>query len=381
MNKAKILILIPSLYGGGAERILINLLNLISKDRFEITLVQGIPGEILEKKVPKQVKLISLYPSLLWSQITNNLFIRFGIALPMKIFGQKIRGRFDFAISFLDSAFSEYLFYNSAQLKRRAVVIHSSYRSHQQMRQFIKGKHYLRLSKRYKKVDTIVSVSHEALKEFRELFGNFDDMRVIYNPINKREVLEKAQAESIPALEQNKNVLNFLAVGSLIPVKGYERLLEACRILENEYKGQFALNILGEGVLRSELEDKISSLELASVVKLRGFQENPYPWMLQSDVFIMGTYAEGLPTVLCEAILLHKATLVPDVPGCRELVGYNGEYGLLTKNDTASIAAGMKRYLDEPTLITHYERMSQKRASIFDDQSAIDQYESLFLNR
>lgn len=381
MNKTKILILIPSLKGGGAERILINLLSLISKDLFEIVLVQGVPGGILEKEVPDHVKLISLYPSLFWSQVTNNLYIRFGITWPMTIFGRKIKGEFDGAVSFLDSAFSEYLFYNSAQVKRRSVVIHSSYKTYQQKLQFIKGNHFYRLSKRYRNVDTIVSVSHEALKEFRELFGDFDDMRVIYNPINKKDVITKAQVESSTEVKKDENTLNFIAVGSLIPVKGYERLIEACKMLADDYRGRFVLNILGQGALREQLEERISALQLASVVKLRGFQKNPYPWMLQSDVFLMSSYAEGLPTVLCEAILLHKATLVPNVPGCREIVGHNGEFGLLTQNDTESIARGMKKYLDEPNLITRYEAKAQKRSAIFDDQSAIDQYERLFLNQ
>ena len=116
-----------------------------------------------------------------------------------------------------------------------------------------------------------------------------------------------------------------------------------------------------------------------AVVDFVGFIENPYPLLKNATVFIMSSVSEALPTVLCEAMILGKATLVTNCSGCSEIVA-NGEYGLMAEQDDISLAEQMVKYLLDKSLITHYENQSLKRAMLFDDTLVLAAYNEILNN-
>ena len=139
----------------------------------------------------------------------------------------------------------------------------------------------------------------------------------------------------------------------------------------------FKLNIIGSGQLKEKLSDLIVGYDLQNFVKLWGFQSNPYSILKQSGALVISSKTEGLPTVLCEAMILGKACIVPDITGCRE-VSNNGEFSLQVARTPRGFSQGMKRFIEDAELRKKYENKSKLRSVIFNDTLAINNYIQLF---
>jgi glycosyltransferase involved in cell wall biosynthesis len=374
MNKRKILILIPSLVGGGAERTLINLLNKIDYDLYEITLVVVLKKGVYLNQVHNQVKLITLFANNFIVRVLSYFQKKTGFSEIFKIVIKlKVSGEFDVGICFLDSNFTDLLFFIKG-LKKRFTWVHSSYLSYTNFSKFYKNKNYTNklIKERYSELDGIVFVSKDSQNEFVSIFNTYSNMKVIYNFIDSEMVLKK----SLENLDFISSSFNFTSIGSLLPVKGYDLLINAASILkERGYK--FEVNIFGSGPEESKLKKMITEFNLEKIVFLRGYVNNPYFYLKQSDVFVMSSISEALPMVLCEAMVLRKPTLVTNCSGCRELA-QNGEYGLVSERNEIEYANLMEKYLTDIKLLKYYSNKSFERSQIFHDEIILNECYQVF---
>jgi glycosyltransferase involved in cell wall biosynthesis len=373
LAKQKLLFLIPSLTGGGAERTLINLLQKLDYSRFEVDLVVVLKYGIYIKSVPPEVNCIFLFHSTILVRILAWLQKKVGFYYVLKHrTANKVRGEYDLGISYLDGNFTDLLFFMKG-IKKRYSWVHSSYKSNQNFAKFYENKNYRQKLKkeRYGHLDGIYFVSHDAKEEFIEVFGEFPQMQVIYNFIDSGSVLKKSELEQyLPS-----SIFHFVAVGSLLPVKGFDRLIRASKVVKD--KGfNFKVSIIGSGSEKNNLEALINKNDLKDTVNLLGFINNPYPLLKSADVFVMSSVSEALPTVLCEAMILGKATLVTNCSGCREIVA-NGEYGLMAEQSDESLVDNMIKYLSKKSLVEHYEEQSNQRAKLFNDQLVLEAYNKI----
>ena len=369
----RILFVIPSLRGGGAERVLINLLNLLKEHKeFQITLCSAVKKGIYVKAVPPGIEVKYLYKNALVGKVVEKCVRDYGMhfIMKMRVF-RLIRGHYDVGISFLDSIYSEILFYPGLVIDKRMVVLHSSYVSYINRSKFIKGDYKRRLQVRYSKMDTIISVSNDVEKEFVEALGSFRDMRVIYNPINVDQIREKAGEA---AAKNSGQGIQLITIGSLIPVKNHMRLLRAAELLHRDGI-DFQLRILGKGSLKSSLQAFIDEKKLNEQVVLEGFVENPYPLLKAADIFVLSSIAEGLPTVIGEAMVLGVPVVSTNCPGSREILGH-GKFGILTEQDDHALYMGIKRMVNQEERAV-FKSKSLERARIFDDKLALREYMTL----
>ena len=107
--------------------------------------------------------------------------------------------------------------------------------------------------------------------------------------------------------------------------------------------------ILGDGPLRSDLEELIVELNLSKVVSLLGYVENPLKYFMRAAVFVLSSHVEGLPNVLVEAMMCGCTPVSTDCPtGPREVL-QDGKYGYLVPvGDPVGIAGGIEQALDRP---------------------------------
>jgi len=372
--KRKILFLIPSLRGGGAERTLINLLQKIDYSRYDVSLVVVSKSGPYQTEIPYQVQVTYLFKSDFLVRILAFLHRKYGLTRLFRYKMGQLGNHYDIAISFLDSNFTDLLMFlkNAA---RRVAFIHSSYKTNENFYRFYKKMRYRdNLKKhRYNSLDGIYFVSDDSMAEFIEIFGEFPEMGVIYNMIDRTSVLKKSE-QAVDTIEQH--AFNFVAVGSLLPVKGFDRLIRSANIMRD--KGyDFTVHIIGSGAEEHRLKGITQKLNLAGNIRFHGFLSNPYPLMKNSDVFVMSSVSEALPTVLCEAMILGLPTLVTNCSGCRGLVE-KGEYGLMAEQDDQDLAEKMMKYMDNPELLRHYSRKSLERAELFDDDRVLQAYYDIF---
>lgn len=367
--KKKILFLIPSLDGGGAERTLVNILNHLNTDEcFEITLVVVSYIGTYKNEIPENIIVLPLFK--------NNHIVRI-LAYAQKKFGfnyffkkrveKNISENYDTAISFTDGNCTDLLFF-LPKVKKRISWVHGSYKSNINFYKFYKNKTYrnLVIKNRYSQLDSLVFVSEDAKNEFISLFGSYKNMPVIYNLLDENAVKEKANTTIV----QTKNKpFHFIAVGRYYPVKGYDKLIEAAAILKDKQL-DFKIDVYGNGFLKETLQEQIQELGLGTYVSLNDFVKNPYPLMAQTDVFIMTSISEAMPMALCEAMLLGKPTLVTNCSGCREVVGC-GEFGMMVEQTPKSIADGMEKYIMNKTYLANYTARSKERAVVFSDKAIL----------
>lgn len=375
--KKKILFLIPSLTGGGAERTLINLLQKLDYNKFEVDLVVVLKDGVYLQSVPHEVNCIFLYNNKMLVRTLAWLQKKAGFNYLLKKTTQnKISKQYDLGISFLDGNFTDLIFFIKG-LKKRFTWVHSSYKTNKNFAKFYESTNYVQKLKqdRYGRLDGIYFVSNDAKEEFIEVFGEYPRMEVIYNFIDTESVLKKSELEVDSDLKLFQNSFHFVALGSLLTVKGFDRLIRASKIIKE--KGfEFKVSILGSGSEKNNLEALVNGSSLNGTINFVGFVRNPYPLLKGADVFIMSSVSEALPTVLCEAMILGKATLVTNCSGCREIVA-NGKYGLMAEQNDESLAKNMIQYLSFPNLVNYYELKSLERAKLFDDKLVLKAYNEI----
>jgi len=175
-----------------------------------------------------------------------------------------------------------------------------------------------------------------------------DLVKVIHNPGVAPEMREKAkQPLAHPWFEAGLAPV-VLAVGSLTPQKDFENLLRAIALVRA--KRPVRLLILGEGEERPRLEGLVRELHLEDDVAFPGFVDNPYAYMARAALFVLSSRWEGLPTVLVEAMYCGAPLVATDCPsGPREILR-NGELGCLVPvGQPAGLAEAILKTLDGRT--------------------------------
>ncbi len=199
----------------------------------------------------------------------------------------------------------------------------------------------------YPWADGIVVVSHGVRDDMAQLTNiPKERITVIYNPsVVRAEVLEKAQAPLDHPWFKPDQPPVLVAVGRLQMQKDLPTLLHA--FAQVRKKRTAKLLILGEGRERQPLEELIKKLGLEDDVSLPGFVMNPYAYMARASLFVLSSRWEGLPTVLIEALCCGTPVVSTDCPsGPREILK-DGEYGqLVPVGDISALAGAIENTLD-----------------------------------
>ncbi|PYV89735.1 MAG: glycosyltransferase [Acidobacteria bacterium] len=190
------------------------------------------------------------------------------------------------------------------------------------------------------KADSVIAVC-QALKEAMiRLKIPEEKISVIPNgvDIGKFYAVQKDETRRKLGLPTDKKVI--LSVGHLIPLKGFDLLIKAFKILFEElHEKDLYLAIVGEGTSRRELERMISSLKLDRHVRLAGAipHRELNLWYSAADLFCLASSREGWPNVLLESLACGTPVVATDVWGVPEII-CSEQIGLLTKRSEREIA-------------------------------------------
>lgn len=189
----------------------------------------------------------------------------------------------------------------------------------------------------YKRADGCIAVSHGVAQHMAKYANiSLESIRVIYNPVITPEMM-KISEEPVehPFFEMNESVL--LAVGRLSTEKDYPTLLEAFKLVNATIPSR--LIIIGEGPQRNQIEKYINTSEISDRVSLLGMVSNPYSYFRHSDLYVLSSIREGLPTTLIEALALGTPAVSTDAhSGPREILN-DGDYGTLVPIKDGKILA------------------------------------------
>lgn len=222
------------------------------------------------------------------------------------------------------------------------------------------------------KFDRIVCVSKTACASFKEYTGLHQGVVAYYNPLNSQNV--KALAEENIDLPFDAPLI--CAVGRLSPEKGFERLIIIHKHLLDQ--GVFhRLVLVGDGEDKMFLKRLIQATGTQDTAILVGYQINPYPYMKNSLFLVNSSFTEGLPVIAMEALCLGVPIVTP-IPSVGEIFGQEN-CGLITENNNASLEAGIKRMLVDETFYKQIKEGAVRRSTFFDGKRMVKEVEDMFI--
>ena len=364
----KILFFIDSIAGGGAEKVLRNLVNNMDQDKFDIT-VQTIDHAPAEKYLRKEIryKSINRFRNPLLKKVYQ-YWIRLCAELKI-LYPLYIKDDYDIEVAYLECGPTKIIASSTNKKAVKIAWVHCDLEKKEGFTDSIeKSKKY------YEKYDKIVCVSENVKQSFERLFGQDPEPVVLYNVNDEKEILEKAER---PVPFQRKGTGELLvAAGRLTRQKGFDRLIEACRLLRDRGYS-FELWILGEGPERGSLEELIQRYRLDDRISLCGFVENPYPCIKKADILVCSSRYEGMSTVVTEGLILGKAIVTTACTGMDELLGESGG-GVITKDNEKALSEGIEMLLNEPEQMKLFSEKSRVKGISLKKSEVLKKTENYF---
>ncbi|WP_312991589.1 glycosyltransferase [Chryseobacterium flavum] len=355
-EKKKILIRIGSLRHGGAEKVLINFLKNLPEDKYDVDLLINLYTGMYIQEVPSWVKLHYLLKG---EMITTNrpheipvkafrvLYQKMFLLFPSLLYRFVLKNKkYDVEIAAIHGMYRELL--SSPQKDSKKIIWIQN--------DIFNLKEYTpEIIKQFFRFDKILVISNKLKEEMQKLAKTDKEKQSvikIFNPIDKEDTIRKAD---IPINDYpfSKNLPTFITIGTVYPQKGYDRLLDVHKKLLKEGL-QHQIIIIGDGFDFENIQTKLNQLELQETVKMLGFRSNPYPYLKESDFYVMSSRHEGFPTIIAEALILNKPVVSTDVSGIKDLL-QDGKLGIITSNSEDGIYEGMKKFLTDKELAKKYE--------------------------
>ncbi|CAH0175363.1 glycosyltransferase [Peribacillus simplex] len=373
----KVLFCIDSLKGGGAEKVLIDILNRIN-NKYDITLFLIYNNGVYLDNLPKNVRVNYMFNTNNPFFLKNKILLKF-LEKVIDIVFQKIpskllyklfiRNKFEVEIAFLEGK-STKLISGSKQTSKKIAWVHTNLKNHHWTKSLYKSINDEK--KHYNYFNDVIFVSKDSMEGYLDIFNMEKDnkLKVIYNPIDDENIVEKA----IEGEEKYKK-FTVCSVGRLGHEKGFDRLIKAHARLISD--GIFHnLIIIGDGVEKNSLIKLCQELGVEKTVQLLGFKKNPYKYIKNANLFVCSSRAEGYSLALAEAMILGLPVLSTSCGGTKEILD-SGKYGFLVGNSADDIYNGIKTLLLNEQKLEYFKNMSIIRSQDFKIERALGQIKKL----
>lgn len=359
----KILIVQDSLNGGGAEKVLIDILNNVDYTKYTVNLLLLFNQGVYLNSINKNVKVRTIMPNEKYNNIIYkkiywlfaNTIYKFFCAL---LYKKYVKEKYDIEIAFMEGPSTVFVSKSKNKLSRKIAWIHADLSKHRTMK-FTKEKSVLST------FDSIVCVSDMVKEVLDKLYPNLHNKtQVLYNIIDSDNIRKMAE-EYIPD-KFKKNTI--VTLGRLERVKRIDLIIKAHKILlDNNIENN--LKIIGIGSELNNLIKLTKELGVKDSVTFEGFKENPYPYIKKCDIFTLTSDNEGMSLVIAEALVLGKAILSTKSGGPENLLA-NGKYGICVEcGNEKEIAINLKRLIEDSSLLNRYQEKSLERSEIFNIKS------------
>lgn len=364
----KILFLIHDLGQGGAEKVLVNLVNNMDASRFDITVMT-----LFDCGENRRFLAENIHYKYRWRTMPrgNSHFMK--LLSPERLHRMIVKEHYDIEVAYLEGPCARVI--SGCRDSSVSLVSWIHIELHTAKAAASSFRSIKEAVMCYEKFDRIVSVSGEVERCFCNSLHAENSYLVLHNTFASEKVLEMSKEPL--SLFTPENAFRLVAVGKLIPSKGFDRLLRVVkRLCENGEN--ICLFILGEGKERGSLQSYIDSNGLSDRVKLEGYQLNPYKYIADCDLFVCASLAEGFSTAAVEALIVGTPVCTVEVAGMKELLGENDEYGLVVGNSEDALFDGIKKLLDDRELFEGYRRISPARGRDFSTEKTVSAVQDLF---
>ena len=327
---------VPSLVGGGAERVIVDLAAALTRAGHRVELVLARAEGAYLTSVPEDVPIVDLRAS------------RVALALPALVrYLRRVRPRA--VLSTLEHANVVTLLAAPFAPATRIVIREANTSPLDLGADGVRGRVVGALMRwLYPRAHAVVAVSAGVAEALRTTVGvPADRIDVIANPVVTERVLAGAQREPSHPWASDGGAPLVLGVGRLAPQKGFDVLLRA--VARVRAGRRCRLLILGEGDERPALEALAEELGIADDVAMPGFDPDPFAAMARADLFVLSSRWEGLPNALIQALALGTPAVATDCPSGPSEIADEGRFArLVPVDDVAALADAIASALDDP---------------------------------
>lgn len=366
----KIVCIIPSLNGGGAERVLSQLASMLAEREHDVTLITLDDGKHDRHLIAEQVRRLNL--DVMTRSTRNKKAYAFSRLAQSIRRLSRLRSAIreigpDVILSFCDQMNVMTLIAAS----RTGIPVVAGERSDPRHQSLSQPWEWLRGST-YPNAYRVVALTHEVAEYLQEEYGanTTTIASAIASPPNPspRDIASKSR--------------KILAMGRLEHEKGFDRLIEAFGKMSDKHP-DWTLSILGDGSQREALERQISELHLTARVTLHGWLQDPWKEHLDSCFFVLPSRYEGFPSALLEAMCRGIPALTVDCDSgpraitqrMQDQTGYPG--AMITADDSRGLVSGIEEMMANPTAREEFGRRGAAVTDYFGWDHMVSEYESL----
>ncbi len=373
----KVLFFIESLAGGGAEKVLSDIVSNLDKEKFDVTVYTVTDEGVYQDRVSQNCEYRSfLHERNYKAGGLRKVFFWLGIKLiyslpPSLIYRLFIHGKYDTEIAFVEGFATKLIAASNNPNSKKLAWVHCDMCNNAFADS--RFKNHAEHMAAYHKYDRIFCVSESVRTAFANKYFDSDCLQVQYNPVDEEAVVDMSKDE-ICMMTDIRPLL--VSVGRLEHQKGYLRLLESAKLVRDEGYN-FSICIIGEGSERAKLEAKIREYHLENTVHLLGFQKNPYKYVAKCDGFICSSYAEGFSTAATESLILGKPIFTVDCAGMGELFG-SEKCGIIVENNDQALSQLLREIASGEVHLEEYASAVKRRSSDFKIKTRMQEIQNLF---
>jgi glycosyltransferase involved in cell wall biosynthesis len=367
----RILFFIPTLSGGGAEKVLVNLVNNMDSQKYSITVMTLFNVGVNISYLNENIEYKYVFNRLLRG---NKYFLK--LFSPRWLFNYMIKDDFDIIVSYLQGPTARIV--SGCNNKETKIVnwIHnevhdikklsSSYRNEKETRRC------------FEKYNATVFVAETAKHALQNILPNLKtNLKVLYNTV-ETDMIKELSTETIEDIKFGVKKTNLISVGRFASQKGFERLLEIIAKLVHEDKVDVHLYLLGKGELEAKYKEIMFNKKISDHVTILGYKENPYKYVKNSDLFVCSSYHEGFSTAVTESLIVGTPVITTLCSGMKEMLGENGEYGVIVENTDEDLYLGLKSLLNNTKEMSRLKTKAEERGKYFNKYNTVGAVEEFF---
>lgn len=366
-DKISILFAIYYLGSGGAEKALINLLDMIDYERYEVDLLLFEQKGLYLSQLNPNVNLLPVIPQFdqirrvkgycKWA-VKHGKFVkaakrvfyvlreRRGVNMTQKTwdlcwshFLPPLEKEYDVAVGYMQGIPDWYVA-SRARARYKIGWIHNDYAEMTYDKNFD--------LKFFEKFDRIISVSDQCTNSLKRIFPSLRDrMETLLNLMSPSLIRKKALDEKETYPDSYAGI-RLLTIGGLRRQKGFDMAIKACSKLKKNGLN-FRWYVIGIGELQEKLNKMVEDYDVSDCFIFLGERTNPYPYIQQADIYVQPSYFEGKSIAIDEAKILYKPIVVTKFPSVYDQI-VDGKTGILVDINPDSIADGIERLIHNQAL-------------------------------
>ena len=367
-RNTKVLFLIHDLGHGGAEKVLVNLVNHLDRSKFDITVLALFGGGVNEQFLKPDIHYKTVFPKAFPGN--SHLMKLFSPRLLHRLF---VKEHYDIEVSYLEGPSARIVGGCADRTTKLVSWIHIE--QHTKKKAAGSFRSYRESVDCYRRFDRTICVSQTVKKDFLSIYPMLERVDVLYNT-NETDQILALKDEPVEAGVFSEGEIRLCGVGKLMPTKGFDRLARIHKRLRDEGYPVHSY-VLGIGPEKERIEAYLEEHHLKDSFTLLGYQTNPYKYVAKCDLFVCTSFAEGFSTAATEALIVGTPVCTVEVSGMREMLGEDSEWGVVTENNEEALYQAIKRLLDDPALLAHYRGKAKERGKAFSTEKTVRAVEEM----